>query len=577
MSKHPQVPGVDLRTIRELFAKHEKAKNRYLLATALEVLPRPPEEADALLRQLAGAGYIKWEGTSSKDWDLTAYGLRLVADDLAPRLTRQAVDEVVGTVLDRARSINRDERRIVRITEMRLFGSALDNARNDYGDVDLEVHISVRKLPEAEVARAHAHIAAKVPQSWRDSFFRNLNAEEDYDRRDVTKELARGIKGLSLSSRATESLGCEYLCIYKFDLDTSAELAPAAEIVARRTPALKPAEEILPVPLPAHTIIEPIGLAKPDETLPSRGLSIRMEDLAFDEAVASLGQSGTDGSHIAIDTTSNVARRFAGARFLFDEWRDPGLSGLELFQRTLDWASLYDLPISKVDRVFTLRTFRKTRIANFHAFMVERVADRIDADLVLRQLDHDPSRRQRPGTSFHISPRMVAAHHSLAVALARMLDETRITGQVDFRAEFDLTGQRQNSYAALPDLSDISRLLRRMLPRVIFPDDVLSEARKRKEEYQTSLPINREFAIRAYRCDGTQQPTAFAAASLGAEWWEEPVEIDDAGNEVLGFLKGEEELWSACEPFEERLRDALAELPGCNFLSISHEAPIPAK
>lgn len=56
-----------------------------------------------------------------------------------------------------------------------------------------------------------------------------------------------------------------------------------------------------------------------------------------------------------------------------------------------------------------------------------------------------------------------------------------------------------------------------------------------------------------------------------------PVEIDDEGNEVLGFLKGEEELWSACEPFEERLRDALAELPGCNFLSISHEAPIPAK
>lgn len=260
MSKHPQVPGVDLRTIRDLFAKHEKAKNRYLLATTLEVLHRPPEEADALLRQLAGAGYIEWDGTSSKDWDLTAYGLRLIADDLAPRLTRQAVDEVVATVLRRARAINRDERRIVRITEMRLFGSALDNAREGYGDVDLEVRINPRKHPEAEVARAHAQIAAKIPQSWRNSFFRNLNAEEDYDRRDVTKELARGIKGLSLSSRATESLGCEYRCIYRFDLDTSEELAPASEIVARTTPALKPADEILSEPLPARTIIEPLGL-----------------------------------------------------------------------------------------------------------------------------------------------------------------------------------------------------------------------------------------------------------------------------------------------------------------------------
>lgn len=246
-----------------------------------------------------------------------------------------------------------------------------------------------------------------------------------------------------------------------------------------------------------------------------------MEDLAFDEVVAWLGQSGPDGSYTAVDTTSNAARRFAGARFLFDEWRDPGLNGLELFQRTLDWASLYDLPISKVDRAFTLRTFRKTRIANFHALMVERVADRIEADLVLRPLDHDPSRPQRPGTSLHISPRMVAAHHSLAVALARMLDETRLTGQVDLRAEFDLTGQRRNTYAALPYLSDISRVLRRLLPRVNFPDEVLSEARKRKEEYETSLPINREFAIRAYRCDETQQPTAFAATNLGAEWWEE--------------------------------------------------------
>jgi hypothetical protein len=43
-----------------------------------------------------------------------------------------------------------------------------------------------------------------------------------------------------------------------------------------------------------------------------------------------------------------------GARFLFDEWRDPTLTGLELFQRTIDWASHYDLPISTADRSFTL-------------------------------------------------------------------------------------------------------------------------------------------------------------------------------------------------------------------------------
>jgi superfamily I DNA/RNA helicase len=52
---------------------------------------------------------------------------------------------------------------------------------------------------------------------------------------------------------------------------------------------------------------------------------------------------------------------------------------------------------------------------------------------------------------------LIAAHHALAIALARMLDETGLTGQTIFKAEFDLTGERRNAYPALPDLSHQSR------------------------------------------------------------------------------------------------------------------------
>ncbi|MBD9538958.1 hypothetical protein IB276_05820 [Ensifer sp. ENS04] len=575
MSKHPIVPGTDLKTIRDLLVRHEKARNRYLLATTLELLPRPPEEADALLRQIAGAGYIEWVGSPYKDWELTPYGFRLAADDLGPRLSREAVDEIVATVVGRARAVNEDKGHIARITEIRLFGSALDSTREDYGDVDVDVRINTRKLPHKEVSEARAEIATRVPQSWRDSFFSNLNAEENYDRRNVTKDLARGIKGLSLSSDATDTLGCEYRCIYSFDIEAGEEVPCDPEIVPRTTPKLKSAVDISPTAIPPRTIIQPLGLVAADQSLPSSALSIRMEDLAFHEAAAWLGQSKPDGSYTPIDTKLKPHRRFAGARFLFDEWRDPRLSGLELFKRTLDWSAHYKLPISKASRAFTLRTYDKTRVANFHALMVQRVADRIEADLVLRPLDRSMSHRPRPGSSARTTPRMVAAHHSLAIALARMLDETRLTGQVDFRAEFDLTVQQKNYYPALPDLSDVSRVLRRSLPKVTFPDEVLAEARSRKQDYETYLPIKREFQIGALLDETAQEATAFASAKLGAEWWDqEPIEIDDDGYEVVGFLPGEEQLVVACEPFLQSLKGTIAELPGCRLLSISHKAPI---
>lgn len=482
------------------------------------------------------------------------------------------MNSIIETVTGRARTINADSDHIARIVELRLFGSALDGNREDFGDVDIEASIEIRKLPEDEVARAHKKIAAEVPQSWRDSFFRNLRAEEDYDRRNVFTALRRSVKGLSLSKNAIQTVGCEYRCIYRFDLDTAQEIVPEDIIVPRKTPAPKTAEEISASVIPAATVIRPINLAKPDEGVRSDQVRISISDIAYLEAVAWLGKPTNDGKCVPVDTAKNLSQRFAGARFLFDEWRDPTLTGLELFQRTLDWASHYDLPISTADRSFTLRTYHNTRIANFHALMVKRVADRTEAELVLRKSDRRSSWYQ-PGGSRTTTPRMIAAHHSLAVAFGRMLDETRLTGQIDFCAEFNLTDQRRNAYPALPDLSDISRRLRRLLPKVEFPEAALAEALKRKEEYESHLPINREVKILTYLDEDTKLPAGRTSANLGADWWEEePIGTDEDGYETYGFLPGEEELWDVCDLFQKHLQDTLGELPGCSLISIGHKA-----
>lgn len=349
MSKHPTISGIDLKTVHDLFVRHQETHYRLLLATAIEYLQLPVEDADALLRRLANAGYLAWNGTPTEnnDWTLTEHGRRLAADELGPRLPREAVESIIETVTSRARAINADPDRLARITELRLFGSALDEDREDFGDVDLEARIEIRKSPTEEVARAHEKIARKVPRSWRASFFRNLNAEEEFDRRNIFTALRRGIKGLSLSKNAIQTVGCEYRCVYRFDLDSGQELSPDDAIVPRTTPAPKSAEEISAPLLPTSTIIRPLKLAKPDEGVRSDQVRISMSDIANLEAVAWLGKPTEGGISVPVDTAKNPSQRLAGAQFLFDDWRDPRLTGLELFQRTLDWASHYHLPISK--------------------------------------------------------------------------------------------------------------------------------------------------------------------------------------------------------------------------------------
>lgn len=578
MSKHPIVSGIDLTAIRDLLVRHQDSKNRLLLATAIEMLKIPAIEADAFIRKLANAGYLEWVWTDKwkghNDWILSDAGQRLAADDLGPRLPRQAVDTIIKTVVDRVRLINADPDRIVRVVALRLFGSALDPDREDYGDVDLEAQIEIRKFPADEISRAHALIATRVPQSWRDSLFRKFRAEEDFDRRNVFTAIKRGVKGLSLTKDTTQMLGCEYRRIYNFDLETDREIPSDASIVARTKPAPKSAGEIDAATVPEHTVLRPIGLAGPEERVRSDKITISMYDIYYLEALAWLGQPSAGGTCTPVDTKQKPSQRFAGAQFLFDDWRDPKLSGLELFQRTLDWASHHKLPISTAARRFTLRTYENTRIANFHALMVRRVADRIEAQLVLTKATGRSAVWNQPGASRLTSPRMVAANHALSVAFGRMLDETRLTGQVDFRAEFDLTAERHNTYPRLPDLSGISRQLRNLLPKVTFPEDVMVQARARKEHYQSDLPLTREVEILAAVIKKTGKTIAYSSTSLGADWWEPKSEFDEEGNEFHPFLSGEEPLWDACELFQERIEQALAELPGCRLLSIKYEAPV---
>lgn len=574
MSKHPTVPGADLATVRSLFLKFERRNSRSLLATAIEHLKLPAQEADTFLRKLAMAGYLEWNSKygQSLDWDLTEYGLRLVADGLGPRLSSEKVRAIIDEVVKRARAINNDPHRLARVRDLKLFGSALDLDREDYGDVDIEAEIEIRRLPKKEVAQAHAEIAAKIPLAWRDHLVLRHNAEENYDCRSVFGALKKGISGLSLSKDATKRLGCEFRRIYRFDVPSGCEGSPDEAITPRTTPAPKAANEIQPAVLPANTVIQPAGLAGVDEKIRSEKLRVSMQELAVTEARVWLGEKRADGSRTATNTRRNPPQRFVGAQFLFDEWRDPNLTGLELFQRSLDWASLYELPISKIGRKFTLRTYRNTRVANFNALVVQRVADRVDADLVLDKRKGMNGHSYDLGRSAFTTPKMIAAHHALAVALGRMIDETRLTGQSTFTAEFDLTTEKRNFYPPLPDLSSLFNRLKNSLSKVTFPEAMIEEARRRKESYETDLPLSREIeVVAAVVGKKRKELVGFACGKFGADWDLEMLAETEGPTE---FFAGEDHVWELADTASDELKDRLVELPGCQRLSLRHKAPV---
>lgn len=66
MSKHPLVSGIDLKAVRDLFVRHQETHYRLLLATAIEHLRCPAEEADAFYGDWQMPDISSGDGTTKK-------------------------------------------------------------------------------------------------------------------------------------------------------------------------------------------------------------------------------------------------------------------------------------------------------------------------------------------------------------------------------------------------------------------------------------------------------------------------------------------------------------------------------
>ena len=173
--------------------------------------------------------------------------------------------------------------------------------------------------------------------------------------------------------------------------------------------------------------------------------------------------------------------------------------------------------------------------------MVKLVSDRVEANLLLAELE--PVTRNE-----------VAANYSVAMALAKLLDETELKGPIDFEMEFDLSTVRKNRYEVLPSFKSLANKLKLIINQSLPYD---SDAMKKAEIENTgslrrSLPIER---------------------SLGLSWdvkfdYSFEISVDNGAEEIEDCVA--EPVHDAVEAHSEAMLLAVKQLPGLQTFKLNY-------
>lgn len=105
--------------------------------------------AERILHQLESDGYVthqtrEYAGEPELEWNTTLLGSGLAGASFLKPITRAKAETLLASVLDRAAAYNTDPDKPLWIEKISLFGSLLDEAATDFGDVDLHVVLKDR-------------------------------------------------------------------------------------------------------------------------------------------------------------------------------------------------------------------------------------------------------------------------------------------------------------------------------------------------------------------------------------------------------------------------------------------------
>jgi len=135
--KGKTVGGIPILKIRDLL-RRDSYFNLHNLAYDLKI---SDAEAKRVLSALISEGYLEPSKDAEGQYEKTDLGQRLTTVSGTPRMSMARAEELIKQVVLRAYEIKNDPEFTQEVKYMVLFGSVLEPAAKDFGDVDIAIDL----------------------------------------------------------------------------------------------------------------------------------------------------------------------------------------------------------------------------------------------------------------------------------------------------------------------------------------------------------------------------------------------------------------------------------------------------
>lgn len=139
LSREDRIAGLPAASARELMRRFRSAQPEGVISEWIE----PDKRSDATIaRELAAEGLLQIHVEDLDGeawWETTTKGNALAQASFGKPITRATAARHLAAVLERAEAFNADGTHLVEIAELVVFGSYLDPAATQLGDLDLGV------------------------------------------------------------------------------------------------------------------------------------------------------------------------------------------------------------------------------------------------------------------------------------------------------------------------------------------------------------------------------------------------------------------------------------------------------
>jgi predicted nucleotidyltransferase len=211
-AKHPSVEGISLRDLRRCILDSRNSIYSVRPIAFMEKLGLPIMDVDKIMRDAAKAGYFTW---NDGRYEIAPRANRLCVDKLTDPISRDEVDVIISTVVKRVRKINARDDNFFKVSEVKLFGSTLDEEAQEFGDVDVSISIKSADLPNEKREALKNSAKDKIPKSWNNGMPGIWSANRWYER-EILNEIKKGLKSLSLTKEDPEEIGTRWMSLYSF-------------------------------------------------------------------------------------------------------------------------------------------------------------------------------------------------------------------------------------------------------------------------------------------------------------------------------------------------------------------------